>query len=274
MFRNFEEVVGNVLAGEKSRMSATKITSLNTFRAMLEVMITQTEKSSSSARLGFWSATFMVVAFIVFTGAFVAIALNPPLYTWNGLPGYLTYVTSVPQSFQHIARFTMLAFGPLYVVVLNSIYDHTKEEEPERETSARLALLFGLGFAILIGINYFTQLSSVRLSVAHGETAGLEQVIQANPYSAVAGINMLGWTLFFGLSSLFVAPVFTGTRLERIIRYAFLANGLMVLLGGIGYLFDLTPLVFITMNLGMGATVLVASTGLALWFRQLNRGNR
>ena len=67
----------------------------------------------------------------------------------------------------------------------------------------RIALSLGIGFAVLAGLFYFVQITAVRWSVQLGETTGLEQIIQANPLSALAAMNMLGWTLFLGLASLF-----------------------------------------------------------------------
>lgn len=51
-------------------------------------------------------------------------------------------------------------------------------------------------FATLIGVNYFVQISAVRFNLQMGQFAGLEQVLQANPLSAMSAINMLGFTLF------------------------------------------------------------------------------
>jgi len=111
------------------------------------------------------------------------------------------------------------------------------------------------------------QLSTVRLSLAAGQTAGLEHMVQANPYAVITAVNMLGWTLFLGLSSLFVAPVFGGDRLQRTICSAFLFNGLFCLAGGVGYVLEITAVVFVTMNLGLGVAVMVAAVGSAMWFR-------
>lgn len=104
-----------------------------------------------------------------------------------------------------------------------------------------------------------------------GETAGLEQAVRANQYSAMSAVNMLGWTLFFGLSSLFIAPVFSGRGLERVIRIAFLLNGACRLLGGVGYALDIVALVFLTINFGMGGAVLAASIALCILFRRMHR---
>ena len=100
----------------------------------------------------------------------------------------------------------MLLFGPFYLVTLNSLHDLAA---PNHKTLTRLSLIFGALFTVLIAAHYFVQISAVRLQVAHGQTAGLEQFVQANAYGGLPAINMLGWSLFFGLSSLFTAPVFS-----------------------------------------------------------------
>ncbi len=126
-------------------------------------------------------------------------------------------------------------------------------------------------FAACIGIHYFVQISSVRLSIAKGQIAGLEQFIQSNPTSGIAGINLVGWTLFFALSCLFIAPIFVGSRLNKVIKYAFISNGIICILGGIGFVFDNIALIFLTLNLGMGAATLTATIALLIFFRRLQK---
>lgn len=223
----------------------------------------------AAIQLGFWSAFAIAALFIIFTLCFVAIALTPPLFTWTNLADYVAFATSHNQLFQNVARLTMLLFGPLYVMLLSSIHGQVPEEA---RLWTRIALCFGTVFAALTGINYFVQLSAVRLSLLKGEFQGLDQVVQANPISAISAINMLGWTLFLGLSSIFVAQAFSGSRLERGIRAAFLFNGVCCLLGGIGYVFDIVALVFVTINLGMGGAVLVAAILLCVLYKRIERG--
>jgi hypothetical protein len=95
---------------------------------------------------------------------------------------------------------------------------------------------------------------------------GLVQVVQANPGSAVSAVNMLGWSLFLGLSSLFVAPIFSGSRLALVIKLAFLSNGIFCLLGGIGYVFGWLLLLFLSINIGMGGAVMTATVALSILF--------
>ncbi len=220
----------------------------------------------AATQLGFWSSVAIAALFIIFIVCFVAIAATQPLFRWTNLAAYVAYATTRDQFFQNLARLTMLLFGPAFVVLTASIHDRALDET---RLYSLLALCFGVIFAALTGIHYFVQLSAVRLSLAHGELQGLEQIVQANPSSAISAINMLGWTLFLGLSSIFAAQVFSGSRLERAIRIAFLFNGICCLLGGIGYVLDVAALVFVTINFGMGGAVLIAAILLSVWFKRL-----
>ena len=219
----------------------------------------------TSARLGFWAALGGVITFVVFTVCFVLLAVGRPLYLWTNLPDYVAFVRAYPSPLADIARLSMLIFAVLFVVLANSIYDLAA---PAHKSTARLALSFALAFAVTTGSHYFIQISAVRVSIAHDALAGLEQVIQANPYSAVAAMNMLGWTVFFALASLCAAPVFTGRGLARMIRVALIANGIICLVGGASYVLENTAVVFVTMNPLMGGAVLASTVALAVYFRR------
>jgi hypothetical protein len=236
----------------------------------MEIAIENKQAISSrlALRLGFWSASLMVVMFVVFTAAFIAIPLTGPLYVWDDLAGYLAYARSGHTFWQDLARWAMLFFGPLVVILFAAIHELAAGE---RRLLARISLAFAVIFAALTGINYFVQLSAVRLAVAQDTIVGLEQIVQANPISAVAAINVLGWSLFFGLTSLFAAPLFTGSRLQNFIRVCLFLNGAMCLLGGLGYVLDNKALVFFTLNFGMGGAVLGFSFGLAILFQRAER---
>jgi hypothetical protein len=215
--------------------------------------------------LGFWSAVGILITFLVYTLCFVAITFTAPAFTWTNLPDYLTYTASTNQVLKHVAQASMLLFGPLYLVTLNSIHDLAA---PNHKTLTRLSLLYGALFTVLIAAHYFVQISAVRLQVAHAQTAGLEQFIQANAYGGLPAINMLGWSLFFGLSSLFAAPVFSGGRLERTLSIFFIINGVSCLLGGLGYVFEVIPLVFLCTTFIMGGAVTIIAVCLTRYFRR------
>jgi len=219
-------------------------------------------------RLGFWSALGAAAMFIAFTVCFVAVVLKPPLFVWTSFADYVVYARNDQRVLKSIAQLTMLLFAPLYVALINSLHELAPAE---KKAATRLGLACGVMFAALSGGFYFVQLSAVRLSVAKEQFAGLEQVVQANPYSALSALNMLGWTVFFGLSSLCVAPAFAGSGLVKAIRWLFVVNGLMCLLGGIGYVLEMTALVFVTINLGMGGAVMLLTIALCLHFRRMGQ---
>ena len=225
--------------------------------------------SRASVRLGYWTALGTVATFAIFTVCFVAIPLSGPVFRWTDLPAYVTWTQTQPQGLAILARLCMLFFCPLLVGLFAAIVDCAAETT---RVWARLGLCFAAIFAALTGMSYFVQLTAVRFSVGRGELAGLEQVTQANPYSMISAVNMAGWTLFLPLASLCAAAVFSGGRLERLIRFAFLFNGVVCLAGGIGFMLDLTVVVFWTVNFGMGGAVLLAAISLSVWFRRLSSG--
>lgn len=226
--------------------------------------------SHVSIKLGFWSAILCAATFIVFTLCFMAILVLNPLFIWTNFEDWVAYSNQNNQFFKHLAQLMMLLFGPFFVILLSAIYEYAEEDQ---KILARISLSFALIFAALISMHYFLQISTVRLNLTQGKLEGLEHFVQANPTSALAGINMLGWTLFFGLSCLFAAPIFSGGRLQNIIRYSFLANGIFVLSGAVGYILDITILVFVLMNLAMGAAVFAFTISLALLYRRLEKSH-
>ncbi len=229
---------------------------------------TSTTPNRTSLTLGFWSALLCLGTFLIFTVCFMVAFTLPPIFHWTTMQDYLAYRNPASQPFKSVAQLMMLFFAPLYVVLLSSLYDLA---DPQKKPLARVALLMGVLFAGLISMHYFIQLSTVRLGIASGQTVGLEQFVQANPVSVSSAINMLGWSLFFGLSSLLIAPVFTGRGLEKFIRVVFLINGVCCLLGGVGFVLDITPLVFLTINFGMGGAVIAFTLALCVFFRRMMR---
>jgi hypothetical protein len=221
-----------------------------------------------SIKLGYWSSLICIATFVIWTICFVAIFKINPIFQWTNLADYINYTTNYNQLFKYLAQFAMLLFAPAFLIMLHSINDYVSED---KKILSRISICFATIFAACIGIHYFVQISSVRLSIAHGQIAGLEQFIQVNPTSGIAGINMVGWTLFFSLSSFFIAPVFSWSRLNKVIKYAFISNGIICVLGGIGFVFDNIILIFLTLNLGMGAATLTATIALLMFFRQLQR---
>ena len=82
-----------------------------------------------SIKLGYWSALLAAATFIIFSVCFVAIALINPLFIWTDYETYVTYTSENNQIFKYVAQLMMLAFGPLFVVLTNSIHDYAAADK-------------------------------------------------------------------------------------------------------------------------------------------------
>jgi hypothetical protein len=78
---------------------------------------------------------------------------------------------------------------------------------------------------------------------------------------------MLGWTLFLGLSSLFLFFAVHGHR--KWISAGFLINGISCMVAMIGYLFQIDILTFTCINLGVGGAMIIVSISSLRFFKSL-----
>ena len=208
--------------------------------------------NSLTYKLGYWSAVISAATFIIFTICFIGVFATAPIFTWTNLADYVSYVETNSPFFPLLARLSMLAFAPTFVVLLTCLHDIAPDD---KKILTRLGVHFGLLFAGLVSLHYFVQVTAVRLSLQLNQLAGLEQIVQANPLSAISAMNMLGFTLFLALASLFVGFAFNDGKWERILRFAFLLNSAFMLAGGLGYILQINLLVFFCLNLGLGGAL-------------------
>ncbi len=172
-----------------------------------------------SQKIGYWSALLSAISLILFMLSFIGVILSPPLFLWTDLPAFIQYTTENNSIFPILARVCSLALAPLFLILFNALYDYAPAD---KKILARISLHCILASAVLIGLHYFVQLTAVPHSLANNQTTGIEQFIQANPDSPILAINMLGWTLFLGLASLFIAPFFSQQSTGKINSYPFL----------------------------------------------------
>jgi hypothetical protein len=220
-----------------------------------------------SIKLGFWSALLIAILFCLYTLIYIAVLLSFHIPKWTNIQDF---VLSINQPW--FILFTLcqvLAFltGLLFIPLFSSIHDYT---DMNQKVLSRCALCFVTVFALLSSIHYFVQFSTVQLNIATDNLQGLEHLIQLYPGSAIASINLLGWTIFLALASFFISPIFSGSKLEKVIKYTFIANGILCMLGAFGYIFNIVVLNYIFFE-GMGAAIIIISISLAIFFRRLNK---
>ena len=147
---------------------------------------------------------------------------------------------------------------PVFTVLMACIHDYARNE---RKLFTRLGMLFTIGYGVLIGFNYFMQLTLVRQNLYTTPFA------MDDPKSIMWVIEVLGYG-FMGLATFFAAGVFNTGKLEKAIRWLFIINGVLGIGGMIGYAFGLS------MNILFGGLVVwdlimpISSILLAIFFKR------
>ena len=176
----------------------------------------------SLSRIGFWSAAlatlcsigYGITAIIVLISSFKSSTESSS--GWNGIESFVA-------SFQPVGMLPLipsLFLVPAFIVLMVSLHYYAA---PDKKIWSHIGIAFTLIYAAMASINYITQLTVVRLSILNRETDGLAMFVMGNSHS-------IFWALasayvFMNLAMLFTAPVFEGGKLERSIRWLFLANG-------------------------------------------------
>lgn len=151
----------------------------------------------------------------------------------------------------------VMAFAtPLCFVVFVAALDAAAV--PRFQAVTRIALAAAVGFAVLSSVHYFVQFVLAAHAPDGDRADALEQLYQLNPKAMIAAVNILGWTLFFALACLFLAPLVRGSVAADVTGWLLALNGVVCLLGMIGYLWRVRLLNLLYFN-GMGLAVLAFS---------------
>jgi MFS family permease len=214
--------------------------------------------ASASAELkqvGFWSAALATVFSIGYGLAVIAMIIasaSTPTAApgWHGMEAYLA-------SFQPIVMLPLipsLLLAPTFVVLMVCVHAYAPNA---KKLWSQVGLAFAIVYATMACVNYIVQLTVVRLSILNKETDGLAMFVSGNPHS-------IFWALasayvFMNLAMLFAAPVFEGGKLERWIRWLFLANGASAVVTIFGVVVD-SPMIYLLGSLVPWCVIFSAAT--------------
>jgi hypothetical protein len=201
--------------------------------------------------LGFWSALITtvggVVYFLVIVGAITA--------------GQFTFPPS--GAIQLFGGISSLLFCPLLVILFACLHTITPVE---KKALSQICLAFTVMFALAVSINRFTQLGAVRQSIQAGVVDGIEWFDPYGARSFMFGLEMMGWGWFFGLAMLSAAPLFSGGRLQRWLRWLCVCYGVLGMISAVAYLLA-SPLSVIGFA-AWGLVLFLISGLLAVYFRE------
>jgi hypothetical protein len=185
-------------------------------------------------RVGSWAAVLTVLVTATFAVAGISTpARSGPFCgptTWACVPAPYTDVAQfIPGDYLWLIPGLLLV--PVFLVLVAAI--HADAPEPRRIFS-RIALAFAVGYAVVIGVDYFTQFAVVIPSLEAGETGGLSLFTQYNPHGLFIAGEVFGY-LAMSLALLFAAPVFAGGRVERAIRWLFVGGFVLAVAAFVGF---------------------------------------
>jgi len=165
-------------------------------------------------------------------------------------------------SIQPFATIIGFLLTPTFLVVMACIHCYASND---KRVFSLIGLSFAIIYATLISINYFIQLTFVRQSIFDVGIFAMD-----NPQSMMWVIEVLGY-FFMGLSTLFAAPVFESGKIENLIKWLFVGNGILGILTPIGYGLS-WPIEILLGGLIVWDIVMPISTAsLAILFRRTER---
>jgi hypothetical protein len=180
---------------------------------------------------------------------------------WSAVAATLLLAVAGPTataSIQPLATVVGFLLTLSFLVVMACIHSYAPEE---KKVFSLVGLSFAIVYATLISFNYFVQLTFVRQTTFDASVFDM-----TNTQSMMFVIEVLGY-FFMGLSTLFAAPVFGSGRIENLIKWLFVANGILGILTPIGY--ALLPIQILFGGLILWDIVMPISTALlAYLFRR------
>ena len=224
--------------------------------------------STLKNNIALWSARICFLSFIIWIISFVGIAFTSPLFVWSDLNQYLIFYSSHSQFFAYFAKIWMILFSLSFLVLILVWQEFSSQNS---KILSKIGGAFALLFAICSSFHYFIQISSVRFALNNGKISGLEHFLQANPTSFSSSVNMLGWGVFLGLSSLFLFFESKLNQRSKGITFGFLIVSMSCLLGCISFLVQINMLTFLFINLGLGGGMILLSFCTIRQFKSLKK---
>ena len=211
-------------------------------------------KKNIASQLGFWASVLgviiggiylLVLIYAILTDGLVSLASPSPFVQLAG--GIGTFLTV-----------------PTIVVLFTAIrYVH----EEDNQVLGSLGVNFIILFAATVGINRFVQLTVVQQSLPNVPT-DLTRFLPYGTGSVMFALEILGWGFFSSLAAVFVAPLFSSSRLNNTIRWLFILYAIFSFLSVISFA---TNIFIPTGPLAWGPILLVISILLSVYFRKIEK---
>jgi hypothetical protein len=175
----------------------------------------------SANRLGFWSSVLTaIIAAVDFAVGILTPARSGPFAPPANI---ITYPYTNVASFipiDYVWLYPGFLLAPAFAVLMACIHHYAADD---RKIFSQIGLSFALIYAAVITTDYFIQWTVVVPSILSGETGDLSLFTQYNPHGIFIALEGLGYVMM-SVALLFAAAVFSGGKLQRAIRWLFIAS--------------------------------------------------
>lgn len=186
--------------------------------------------NEADRRIGFWSILMLTIIGYLYAIAYVMIMIFFPPEPWVDIQ---TFALSFKGAYKFLFTVTQVLawlLSLLFVFMGAAVVRKTKEY---KKIYGTIALVFGSIFLTLSTIHYYIQWTTVCAGLSSGNLSGLSMLVQSNFDSPVSAINILGWTLFFGVANTFLALCFDWSGRAKSIRIGFLVSGTVSIIASV-----------------------------------------
>jgi hypothetical protein len=183
--------------------------------------ITASSKTNVTAQLIFYAAaaTVVLTAVMMVIGVLTPARSGPFAKPADIVPyPYTDVVAFVPMDY--IWLYPGILLAPVFVLLMGCI---KKNDSEQRKLFGRISMSFATMYAVVITVDYFTQLAVIQPSLRAGETAGLSLFTQYNPHGLFIAFEAIGY-LLMSISLLFASFQFSGSPLQRAVKWLFIAD--------------------------------------------------
>ncbi len=173
---------------------------------------------------------------------------------------------SVFQSIQLLPLYPSLLLALAFTALMVCLHYYA---DPAKRIWSHIGLTYTVIYAGMALINYTTQLISVQRALISNETDGLAMLVFGNPHAIFW--SLVSCYTLMNLAMLFAAPVFSGGRLEKWIRWLFWLNGFSAILTIASILVD-NPYIFLLGSLVIWCPLFTTAAALlAVLFSRLDK---
>lgn len=208
-------------------------------------------ENNTARKLGFYASIFIAIL-----GASYLIVLLYSISTAG-------FSFQLPPDLELAAGIITLLIVQGLIVLFTAIRFVSDED---KQVLASLGVSFIILCAAVVSINRFVQLTVIQQSLPD-VPADLMRFLPYAEGSVMFALEVLGWGFFSSLAALFVAPLFSSSRLNITIRWFFVLYAVLSFFSVVSF----ATIIFIpTGPLAWGPVLFVLSILLAIYFRNNN----